>query len=97
MSITNIEFADGLVIFINDNDKPLTTEPPLSPPDTEEDVIEWKRYKMYKQGLLEEEQLHDSLNAEHELELEQQAMQWLDDDEDDDWCMPFSESIERKD
>jgi hypothetical protein len=55
--------------------KPLTTEPPLSPPDTKEDVIEWRRYKMYKQGLLDEEQLHDSLNAEHELELEHQAMQ----------------------
>ena len=55
--------------------KPLTTEPPLSPPDTKEDVIEWRRYKMHKQGLLEEEQLHDSLNAEYELELEHQAMQ----------------------
>ena len=58
--------------------KPLTTEPPLSPPDTKEDVIEWKRYKMYKQGLLDEERLHDSLNAEHELELEHQAMQELE-------------------
>jgi len=46
--------------------KLLTTEPPLSPPDTKEDVIEWRRYKMYKQGLLDEERLHDSLNAEHE-------------------------------
>ena len=77
--------------------KPLTTEPPLDPPVTEYDRIEARRYELYKMGLLEEEQLHDSLNAEHELELEQQAMQWLDDDEDDDWCMPFSESIERKD
>ena len=77
--------------------KPLTTEPPLDPPVTEYDRIEARRFDLYKKGLLEEEQLHDSLNAEHELELEQQAMQWLDDDEDDDWCMPFSESIERKD
>ena len=75
--------------------KPLTTEPPLDPPVTEYDRIEARRFDLYKKGLLEEEQLHDSLNAEHELELEQQAMQWLD--EDDDWCMPFSESIERKD
>ena len=77
--------------------KPLTTEPPLDPPVTEYDRIEARRFELYKIGWLEEEQLHDSLNAEHELELEQQAMQWLDDDEDDDWCMPFSESIERKD
>jgi len=61
--------------------KHLTTEPPLSPPDTKEDVIEWRRYKMYKQGLLDEEQLHDSLNAEHELELEQQAMQAYDEED----------------
>ncbi len=55
--------------------KPLTTEPPLDPPVTREDEIEWRRYELYKKGLLEEEQLHDSLNAEHELELEHQAMQ----------------------
>ena len=61
--------------------KHLTTEPPLSPPDTKEDVIEWRRYKMYKQGLLDEEQLHDSLNAEHELELEHQAMQAYDEED----------------
>jgi len=36
---------------------------------------------MYKQGLLDEEQLHDSLNAEHELELEQQAMQAYDEED----------------
>ena len=58
--------------------KPLTTEPPLNPPVTREDEIEWRRYQLHKQGLLEEEQLHDSLNAEHELELEQQAMQAYD-------------------
>ena len=46
--------------------KPLTTEPPLDPPVTREDEIEWRRYELYKMGLLEEEQLHDSLNAEHE-------------------------------
>jgi hypothetical protein len=67
--------------MVEETMKPLTTEPPLSPPDTKEDVIEWRRYKMYKQGLLEEEQLHDSLNAEHELELEHQAMQALDDED----------------
>ena len=61
--------------------KSLTTEPPLDPPVTREDEIEWRRYELYKKGLLEEEQLHDSLNAEHELELEQQAMQALDDEE----------------
>ena len=80
MSITNIEFADGLVIFINDNDKPLTTEPPLDPPVTEYDRIEARRFELYKKGLLEEEQLYDSLNAEHELELEHQAMQAYDED-----------------
>ena len=61
--------------------KPLMTEPPLNPPDTEYDRIEARRFELYKMGLLEEEQLHDSLNAEHELELEQQAMQALDDEE----------------
>ena len=55
--------------------KPLMTEPPLDPPVTEYDRMEARRYELYKMGLLEEEQLHDSLNAEHELELEQQAMQ----------------------
>ena len=60
--------------------KPLTTEPPLDPPVTREDEIEWRRYELYKMGLLEEEQLHDSLNAEHELELEHQAMQSYDED-----------------
>ena len=73
--------------------KLLTTEPPLSPPDTEEDVIEWRRYKMYKQGLLDEEQLNDALlenplqyiqdvfiEANQELELEHQAMQAYDED-----------------
>jgi len=60
--------------------KPLTTEPPLDPPVTREDEIEWRRYELYKMGLLEEEQLHDSLNAEHELELEHQAMQAYDED-----------------
>ena len=55
--------------------KPLTTEPPLSPPDTEEDVIEWRRYKMYKQNLLDEEQLNESL-----LEQQQQAMQTYDEE-----------------
>ena len=55
--------------------KPLTTEPPLSPPDTKEDVIEWRRYKMYKQGLLDEEQLNESL-----LEQQYQAMQAYDEE-----------------
>ena len=53
--------------------KLLTTEPPLSPPDTKEDVIEWRRYKMYKQGLLDEEQLNESL-----LEQEHEWMQSID-------------------
>ena len=55
--------------------KPLTTEPPLSPPDTEEDVIEWRRYKMYKQNLLDEEQLNESL-----LEQQYQAMHAYDEE-----------------
>ena len=59
--------------------KPLTTEPPLDPPVTREDEIEWRRYELYKMDLLDEEQLHDSLNAEQELELEHQAMQTYDD------------------
>ena len=58
--------------------KLLTTEPPLDPPVTEYDRIEARRFDLYKKGLLEEEQLHDSLNAEHELELEHQAMQAYD-------------------
>ena len=86
MSITNIEFADGLVIFINDNDKPLTTEPPLDPPVTEYDRIEARRFELYKMGmknvsdlhkiLLEEEQLNDAL-----LEQEHEWMQSIDDEE----------------
>ena len=55
--------------------KLLTTEPPLSPPDTEEDVIEWRRYKMYKQNLLDEEQLNESL-----LEQQYQAMHAYDEE-----------------
>ena len=61
--------------------KPLMTEPPLNPPVTEEERIEARRYDLFKQGLLDEEQLHDSLNAEHELELEHQAMQAYDEED----------------
>ena len=61
--------------------KPLTTEPPLDPPVTEYDRIEARRFDLYKKGLLEEEQLNDSLNAEHELELEHQAMQSYDEED----------------
>ena len=61
--------------------KPLTTEPPLDPPVTEYDRIEARRFDLYKKGLLEEKQLHDSLNAEHELELEHQAMQSYDEED----------------
>ena len=56
--------------------KPLTTEPPLDPPVTREDEIEWRRYELYKQGLLAEEQQHDAL-----LEQEHEWMQLLDDEE----------------
>ena len=56
--------------------KPLTTEPPLDPPVTREDEIDWKRYQLHKQGLLDEEQLNDSL-----LEQEHQWMQSLNDEE----------------
>ena len=56
--------------------KPLTTEPPLDPPVTKEDKIDWKRYQLHKQGLLDEEQLNDSL-----LEQEHQWMQSLNDEE----------------
>ena len=56
--------------------KPLTTEPPLDPPVTREDEIEWRRYELYKMGLLEEEQLNESL-----LEQEHEWMQSIDDEE----------------
>ena len=55
--------------------KPLMTEPPLNLPVTREDKIEWKRYQLYKQGLLDEEQLNESL-----LEQQQQAMQTYDEE-----------------
>ena len=55
--------------------KPLTTEPPLDPPVTREDEIEWRRYELYKQGLLDEEQLNEAL-----MEQEHEWMQLLDDD-----------------
>ena len=55
--------------------KPLMTEPPLNLPVTREDKIEWKRYQLYKQGLLDEEQLNESL-----LEQQQQAMQIYDEE-----------------
>ena len=55
--------------------KPLTTEPPLDPPVTREDEIEWRRYELYKQGLLDEEQLNEAL-----MEQEHDWMQLLDDD-----------------
>ena len=61
--------------------KPLTTEPPLDPPVTEYDRIEARRFELYKIGLLEEEQLHDSLNAEHQLELEHQAILDIEEEE----------------
>ena len=56
--------------------KPLTTEPPLDPPVTEYDRIEARRFELYKMGLLEEEQLNDSL-----LEQEHQWMQLLEDEQ----------------
>ena len=56
--------------------KPLMTEPPLNPPDTEYDRIEARRYELYKKGLLAEEQQHDAL-----LEQEYEWMQLLDDEE----------------
>jgi hypothetical protein len=56
--------------------KPLMTEPPLNLPVTREDKIEWKRYQLYKQGLLDDEQQHDAL-----LEQEHEWMQLLDDEE----------------
>ena len=56
--------------------KPLTTEPPLDPPVTREDEIEWRRYQLHKQGLLDDERQHDAL-----LEQEYEWMQLLDDEE----------------
>ena len=56
--------------------KPLTTEPPLDPPVTEYDKIQARRFELYKKGLLEEEQLNDSL-----LEQEHQWMQLLEDEQ----------------
>ena len=62
--------------------KLLTTEPPLDPPVTEYDRMEARRYELYKMGLLEEEQLHDSLEEEElMLQMEHESMQWLDDNE----------------
>ena len=62
--------------------KLLTSEPPLDPPVTEYDRMEARRYELYKMGLLEEEQLHDSLEEEElMLQMEHESMQWLDDDE----------------
>ena len=55
--------------------KPLTTEPPLDPPVTEYDRIEARRFELYKKGLLEEEQLNESL-----LEQQYQAMQAYDEE-----------------
>ena len=55
--------------------KPLTTEPPLEQPGTREDEIEWRRYKIHKQGLLDEEELNESL-----LEQQYQAMQPYDEE-----------------
>jgi|TARA_Y100000310_G_scaffold38590_1_gene36136 hypothetical protein len=55
--------------------KPLMTEPPLNPPVTEYDRIEARRFELYKMGLLEEEQLNESL-----LEQEYQWMQATDDE-----------------
>ena len=55
--------------------KPLTTEPPLDPPVTEYDRIEARRFELYKKGLLEEEQLNESL-----LEQQHQAMQAYDEE-----------------
>ena len=55
--------------------KPLTTEPPLDPPVTREDEIEWRRYQLHKQGLLDEEQLNESL-----LEQEHEWMQAYDEE-----------------
>ncbi len=56
--------------------KPLTTEPPLDPPVTREDEIEWRRYELYKKGLLDDERQHDAL-----LEQEHEWMQLLDDED----------------
>ena len=56
--------------------KLLTTEPPLDPPVTREDEIEWRRYQLHKQGLLDDEQQHDAL-----LEQEYEWVQLLDDEE----------------
>ena len=52
------------------------TEPPLDPPVTREDEIEWRRYQLHKQGLLDDEQQHDAL-----LEQEHEWMQLLDDED----------------
>ena len=55
--------------------KPLTTEPPLDPPVTEHDRIEARRFELYKMGLLDEEQLNESL-----LEQEHEWMQAYDEE-----------------
>ena len=73
--------------------KLLTTEPPLDPPVTEYDRIEARRYELYKKGLLEEEQLYDSLEEkELILQMEHESMQWLDDDDEEQCELAYLES-----
>ena len=73
--------------------KPLTTEPPLDPPVTREDETEWRRYKMHKQNLIDEEQLYDSLEEkELILQMEHESMQWLDDDDEEQCELAYLES-----
>ena len=73
--------------------KPLTTEPPLDPPVTEYDRIEARRYELYKKGLLEEEQLYDSLEEkELILQMEHESMQWLDDDDEEQCELAYLEA-----
>ena len=73
--------------------KLLTTEPPLDPPVTEYDRIEARRYELYKKGLLEEEQLYDSLEEkELILQMEHESMQWLDDDDEEQCELAYLEA-----
>tara|TARA_Y100001951_G_C11117361_1_gene170861 strand:- start:31 stop:276 length:246 start_codon:yes stop_codon:yes gene_type:complete len=61
--------------------KPLTTEPPLNPPETDEDRKFAKGYALYRS--LKNLHFYVKLPDENELELQHTACQARDDDEID--------------
>ena len=62
--------------------KPLTTEPPLDPPETTGDRKDTINYKLYKS--LKNIQAHIEQPNEHELELQHMALQAEEDELDRD-------------